>query len=328
MNSKMSRRRWADKKTLAKAREMDLLTYLQHYEPDELVQLSSNTYTTKTHDSLKISNGKWYWWTQGFGRVSALDYLIEVRKMSLSCAVEQILGQRLYYPRPAPAGRPSPPCNTSPKEFILPRKSKTTHRMAAYLMKRGIDPAIIKHCHDLGLLYESDPYGNAVFVGKDGNGVIRYAASRGENFMGEASGSKKRYSFGVPAATPSGTIQLFESPIDLLSYATLMKLHRRDPWQDDLLSLSGVSKAMQKLPAALERHFERTPNTHTVICRFDNDETGRMAAAAIQELLSVLCPQTSVDVTSRCPPSGADYNEYLCERLKQIKTRRNEVIMR
>lgn len=43
-------------------KRMDLLTYLKNYEPYELVHFSGNTYTTRTHDSLKISNGKWMWW--------------------------------------------------------------------------------------------------------------------------------------------------------------------------------------------------------------------------------------------------------------------------
>ena len=37
-------------------KRMDLLTYLKNYEPYELVHFSGNTYTTRTHDSLKISN--------------------------------------------------------------------------------------------------------------------------------------------------------------------------------------------------------------------------------------------------------------------------------
>ena len=45
-------------------KRMDLLTYLKNYEPYELVHFSGNTYTTRTHDSLKISNGKWMWWSQ------------------------------------------------------------------------------------------------------------------------------------------------------------------------------------------------------------------------------------------------------------------------
>ena len=45
------------KEVIKKAKEMDLLTYLQNYEPDELVHFSGDTYCTKEHDSLKISNG-------------------------------------------------------------------------------------------------------------------------------------------------------------------------------------------------------------------------------------------------------------------------------
>ena len=47
------------KEVIKKAKEMDLLTYLQNYEPDELVHFSGDTYCTKEHDSLKISNGLW-----------------------------------------------------------------------------------------------------------------------------------------------------------------------------------------------------------------------------------------------------------------------------
>lgn len=43
---------------VAKAREMDLYTYLKTYEPQELVHFGGNTYCIREHDSLKISNGK------------------------------------------------------------------------------------------------------------------------------------------------------------------------------------------------------------------------------------------------------------------------------
>ena len=46
---------------ILEAKRMDLLTYLQNYEPQELVLFGGNTYCTREHDSLKISNGKWYW---------------------------------------------------------------------------------------------------------------------------------------------------------------------------------------------------------------------------------------------------------------------------
>ena len=75
------------------ARHVDLLTYLRLREPGELVRVSGNTYTTKEHDSLKISNGKWYWFSKGVGGVSALDYLIKVRGYTFLRAVEAVLGK-------------------------------------------------------------------------------------------------------------------------------------------------------------------------------------------------------------------------------------------
>lgn len=49
---------------ITEARQLDLLTYLRLYEPNELVHVSGNIYSTRTHDSLKISNGKWMWWSK------------------------------------------------------------------------------------------------------------------------------------------------------------------------------------------------------------------------------------------------------------------------
>jgi hypothetical protein len=73
---------------------MDLLTYLQNYEPQELIHVSGGTYCTREHDSLKISNGKWNWFSRGIGGKTALDYLIKVKDYSFLEAVETILGGR------------------------------------------------------------------------------------------------------------------------------------------------------------------------------------------------------------------------------------------
>lgn len=73
------------------ARQIDLLTYLQSCEPQELVRISGNNYTTRTHDSLKISNGKWMWWSQRIGGCNALDYLVKVKGCSFVEAVETLI---------------------------------------------------------------------------------------------------------------------------------------------------------------------------------------------------------------------------------------------
>ena len=70
---------YVDPCTINKAREMDLLTYLQNYEPQELVSCGKGIFCTREHDSLKISNGKWFWFSRGIGGKSALDYLVNVK---------------------------------------------------------------------------------------------------------------------------------------------------------------------------------------------------------------------------------------------------------
>lgn len=104
---------------VAKAKEMDLLTYLQNYEPQELVRLSSNTYCTHEHDSLKISNGKWCWYSRGIGGRSALDYLIKVKEIPFTEAVEIITGQVAIRP---PVFTPAPK-EEKPKVLLLPPRA-------------------------------------------------------------------------------------------------------------------------------------------------------------------------------------------------------------
>jgi hypothetical protein len=212
-----------------------------------------------------------------------------------------------------------------PKTFVLPTASLHSTSMLNYLTRRGIDMEILQYCMDAGRLYESHPYHNAVFVGMDENGKTRYAALRGTGFMGEAEGSDKHYSFGIPAERDSNALHLFESPIDLLSYATLVKLHGKEWRREYLLSLSGVYQPKENaeettIPAALERFLANTPDIREIALRFDNDKTGRLAVQTIQATLP-----DRYEIVYKPPPSGCkDYNDYLCDRLGLPRTKKKE----
>ena len=85
---------YISKEDLEQARRIDLLTYLKTCEPDELVSMGHEKYKLKSHDSLKLSNGKWFWWSHNIGGSTALDYLIRVKGIALPEAVlltEQIV---------------------------------------------------------------------------------------------------------------------------------------------------------------------------------------------------------------------------------------------
>ena len=297
---------------ITEAKRMDLLTYLREYEPSELVKFSSNTYTTRTHDSLKISNGKWMWWSRGIGGKSALDYLIKVRGMDFVGAVQTIMGN----------GSVSFPTYENIKSYekqplLLPEKSPTTDVVFDYLFGRGIDYEIINYCLEQELIIESLPYHNAVFIGYNENKEPKYAAYRATNqsrIMGDCTGSKKQYSFRLTAES-TGEVHLFECAIDLLSYATLMKLEGKDWRQFNLVSLAGVYSPKQKIedskvPVTLGRLLEKDKTIRRIVLHLDNDIAGRKATKALQTILS-----DKYEVVDDPPQYGKDVNDFLCKRL-------------
>jgi hypothetical protein len=298
------------------------LSYLQNYEPDELIHIAGNVYCTRTHDSLKISNGLWQWHSRGFGGRSALDYLIKVRDMGFLDAVEQIMGRTAVQPPvfiPAEKEKPKAP-------FTLPKPDVDTREAEQYLAGRGINRELIAHCVELRILYQTRNrgYTNAVFVGCDANSIPRYATIRGlrGKFKGDVLGSDKRYSFALGCKGES--LHLFESAVDLLSFATLEDIQKPETFDGNLLSLSGVYNTRQiiaesTLPPALAQYLSEHPDTRRVHLHLDNDFAGRRATEAIMTVLP-----KNYEVSDEPPPSGKDYNDYLCGCLGQAKARPKE----
>ena len=279
----------------------------------------ADTYCTRTHDSLKISNGKWFWFSRGIGGASALDYLIKVKGIPFTQAVEQIIGRAVVQPPSI-----SMPNRQGQKTLLLPRASPCATHAVTYLTSRGIDPEIVEFCIHTGQLYESTPHHNVVFVGMDDTGKPRYANLRGigTDFIGEANGSDKHYSFNIPAQGESAALHLFESAIDLLSYATLIKRAGHDWHRDHLLSLAGIYESRNSvLPMALTHYLDEHPNITRVVLRLDNDSKGRLAAYAIQ---SQLAKERSIPADIRSPPQGKDYNDNLCLSLGLPITKRRD----
>lgn len=304
---------YIDPEVVLEAKRMDLLTYLRNYESTELVKLSRNTYTTRTHDSLKISNGKWMWWSRGIGGRSALDYLVKVKGLNFIEAVETITGKTAsrspVYVREKP--------NTEQRPLLLPEKSKTTDKVFEYLFNRGIDYEIISDCINKGYIFESLPYHNVVFVGYDEHEKPKYAAYRSTNsikLMGDCSGSQKQYSFRLDNGY-SDEVHIFECAIDLLSYATLYKLQGKD-WRNlNLVSLAGVYSPKKdiessKVPIALDNFLSKHQETEKIFLHLDNDIAGRNATKAMQFLLS-----DKYEVIDSPPHSGKDFNDFLCFKL-------------
>ena len=300
---------------ILKARDIDLLSYLKKYAPNELVRVCHDVYSTRTHDSLKISNGKWMWWSRGIGGKGALDYLIKVEGMSFLDAVHHLLDDQDLNANIIPK-----PKEKRYKPLLLPQKSKDNTIVKNYLIRRAIDEKIIDHCFNRGLIYESLPYHNVVFVGFDENNKPAFGAYRATNdkrVMGDCSGSKKEYSFRI-VNEDIKELHLFEAPIDLLSYATLIKMSGQDWLSLNYVSLSGVyaprvDKSNIRLPLVLQKLFETHKDIKKIHLHLDNDTAGIKAAIALKEALS------SYVVIDDRPSQGKDVNDYLCLKVGILK---------
>ena len=244
-------------RAINEAKQMDLLTYLQRYEPNELVRIGAKTYTTRTHDSLKISNGMWMWWSRGIGGRSALDYLMRVKGFTFIEAVSQIANDESKMQRPF-----EKPVKKE-KILVMPKRAEDNEIIMEYLKRRGINDNVISFFIEQGLVYQSVPMNNIVFVGCDEDNKPRYAGMRGTDncrYLGDAAGSDKAFPFRLVNKDET-KIHIFEGAIDLLSYATLLDEQGSDFKNQSLVSLSGIynpSKNMKdsKLPIGLMNTLE------------------------------------------------------------------------
>lgn len=306
---------WVTKEQIASAKQIDLLSYLMQYEPNNLKKVCRGTYCTVEHDSLKISNGKWHWMSRHIGGKSALDYLVKVKGISFTEAVNMLGAVCVPVVFDYTENREAPK-----REFKLPPLHSDIEKVKAYLVNRGINEKLIDYLWKQGVLYEdATKYHNCVFIGRDGNGKARYGAVRGisSDFKGDVPGSDKRYSFKISVNDSADTVHLFEAAIDLLSYVTLEVKNCREWYRDDFLSLAGVyvTENKQDIPLALKAYLESHPNVKTLCLHLDNDEVGRKAT---EQIVSAL--KDRYTIIDQPPKSGKDYNDYLKNELqKQIK---------
>ena len=302
---------------IAEVRKVDLLSYLKATDPNELVKCDGNEYCTRSHDSLKISNGKWFWWSRGIGGTSALDYLVKVRGVDFLTAVELIMGKAVEIPSVF-----IPEKKKSYDRIYLPKHTFSCGQSKKYLLARGIDEAIIDECIDKKMIAEDVKSQAVLFLGYDENGEVKHCSSRatdGGSGKKDMAGSDKRYVFKLASNEDNPTVRVFESAIDLLSYATMLKNVGRDYHAENLISLSGIylpKKKIEdtKIPMPLEHYLSTHPKTKRICLYLDNDFTGKRCADAMQAVLG-----KRYEVRYIPPPKGKDYNDYL-KIIKEART--------
>ena len=313
--------KYVPKELVKKAKAIDLLTYFMNYNPSELVKKGVGTYSLKTHDSVIISNGLWHRFSTNEGGKTALDYLMKVEKMTLQEAVKSILNRETLdiYQVPKEELKEN-------RKLVIPIKASNNNRAIEYLKNRGIDEEIIQECINNNMIYQEDKTNNIVFIGFDNDGNIKYAGCRStgnKRIMRDAKGSSKEFSFRMLSNIKNNSIHIFESAIDLLSYATMLKIKGYDYKNHNLIALAGVYQPssnieQSKVPIAIQNYLNKYQDVQDIVLHFDNDKAGRQATKA---MIIALNKYNVYDIPA---PYGKDINDYLCFKLGLKKRQETE----
>ena len=245
---------------------------------------------------MTVKGNKWFRHSQNKGGYP-VDFVMAFYNKTFPEAMQMLIGEEAI----------EITANPAPKaEFRLPPHCNSNERILKYLTEdRKLPKDLVEEFIASGLIYEDAKHHNVVFVGKDINGIPRYAHCRGtsDKFRMDVAGSDK--SFGFCYRGRGKELFVFEAPIDLLSHIALYPAEWRER---SYLSLGGVSTK------ALERFLSECQDIESIYIATDNDQAGNNAAEKLAELI----PQ-GISVY-RFLPQAKDWNEDLINERNGLPT--------
>lgn len=252
---------------------------------------SGREYRWKKHDSVTVSGNRWYRHSQNKGGYP-VDFVMEFYHVIFPEAVKMLIGEE-------GEGRQKSCLAPSP-DFRLPEKSETNETVIKYLTEiRRLEKDLVEEWIAGGNIYEEKKHHNVVFVGRDADGIPRYAhcmGTGGIKYRGDVAGSDKSYGFCHRGE--DNQLFVFEAAIDLLSF---IQLFPKDWKKRSYLSLGGVSSVV------LMTFLSERPQITSVFLCLDNDHAGNEAC----EKLAGEIPDGYRVI--RLKPARKDWNEILCD---------------
>ena len=168
--------------------------------------------------------------------------------------------------------------------FVMPRRSADQTKAYKYLSEeRGIHKDVLDYFIARGDIYGTEPYSNIAFLYKDFNGNFAGAIKRGfppNNFKGNHENSNiAQYCFRHEAQTPTasqrgpGHLFVFEAPIDMLSYISMIEQSSRHNWQTSSYLATGGIHASAGIKYIEHMIKAAKPPSTIYLCQ-DNDKAG------------------------------------------------------
>ena len=197
---------------IIRANQTDLVSFLS--AQGEQLGKSGKEYRWKKHDSVTVSGNRWYRHSQSKGGYP-VDFVMEFYYATFPEAVKMLIGEE-------GEGRQKS-CPAPSKDFRLPEKNEDNEMIVKYLTEsRELEKNLVMEWIVRGDIYEEKKHHNVVFVGRDADGIPRYAHCRGTGeikYRGDVAGSDK--SFGFCYRGTDNQLFVFEAAIDLLSFIQL-----------------------------------------------------------------------------------------------------------
>lgn len=259
-------------------------------------QVTAHSYKIPGYGGLYIHSGglKWNRFSVDIGG-GTIQFVMHMENKSWVEAVKELLNMPVtQYSDASAVQEKSQEKGSEKRPFQLPEKNDTYKHLFAYLIgTRKIDKQIVYNFVKLNKIYENKYYNSCVFVGYDKNDEAKYASIRGTSssmqYRKDVAGSDKSYPFAVNVKAGgiccdntfrSNNLFVFESPIDLMSYLSLLKLHGIKNFDAHCISLGGVCDP------ALERFLNEHLGITEITLGLDNDEAGRFACEQIRQKYS------------------------------------------
>lgn len=278
-------------------------------------QVTTHSFKIPGYGGLYIHSGglKWNRFSADIGG-GTIQFVMHMENKSWVEAVKELLNlpasQYLYS---TPVQEKFKEKEPDKRLFQIPEKNDTYKHLFAYLINtRKLNKQIVYDLVNLNKIYENKYYNSCVFVGYDETGEAKYAAIRGTSssmqYRKDVAGSDKSYPFAAnvrlgnvcnESEFSNKNLYVFESPIDLMSYLSLLKLHRINDFDAYCISLGGVCDL------ALERFLNEHPEITEITLGLDNDEAGRFACEQIRQKYS------NRYIIKRHIPENKDFNEDL-----------------
>ncbi|WP_180896646.1 DUF3991 and TOPRIM domain-containing protein [Priestia megaterium] len=306
----MEKRLYVRKEESMKARDVDLLSYLE--AKGETFVKEGQYYRHTEHDSLLIKGNMYAWNSRNETGYGAISFAQMYYGMSFPQAVLDI--NKGNYKE---LSHEQSSVSVSNEPFRYPKELEVQDQTKAkeYLIKeRHIDPRLVHWLFQKDLIAQ-DTRNNVVFkwreqggkgkvIGADRQGTVPMKNKRG-SFKQVLPNDNPHTGFSVDVGKPT-SIHFFESPIDLLSYWSIQEKQLQNT---RLISMNGL-KPKTVAQSYLTARREDLPIKELILA-VDHDQGGKEFITKMNQIVNADL------IKGKLPSTGKDWNDELKKGAKE-----------